>query len=252
MQLDRKLSAYPISPESGMTVSDETGLMSNERIVGGGGTGPRPGRGRGLWRVVLLALSLLVVALGFGLIADFTRFVLALEDREPLAVPSADGIVALTGGAERISDAISLLAEGRARRLLITGVNQSTSDVALSAAAPERRDLLACCIDLDRNALNTVGNALEAARWVGANHFRSIIVVTSNYHMPRSLMELRRVLPETEIIAYPVTAPGVRLDRWWQDASTIRVLLYEYAKYTGALLRLRIDPPTARTEQAAL
>jgi uncharacterized SAM-binding protein YcdF (DUF218 family) len=203
-------------------------------------------RRRALRRLAGLALICLIL-LGGVLVADFARFVLALAGEEPRISARADGIVALTGGAERISDAIDLLSEGRARRLLITGVNQTTSDGALSAATPRTSELLSCCIDLDRNALNTVGNAMEAARWVNENGFRSIIVVTSSYHMPRSLMELRRVLPETELIAYPVISHELKLDSWWKDPATLRLLMFEYAKYTGAALGLRFDRPTATT-----
>ena len=160
--------------------------------------------------------------------------------------------MALTGGSERISEAISLLAAKRAKRLLITGVNQSTSAGALSAATPETASLLTCCIDLDRNALNTVGNALEAARWVQANEFRSIIVVTSSYHMPRSLMELRRVLPHTTLIAHPVVPPTLNLNEWWKDPATIRLLVGEYVKYRGARFGVRTEHPTAQSVQASL
>jgi uncharacterized SAM-binding protein YcdF (DUF218 family) len=202
--------------------------------------------GRAIWLV--LAAAGLVLAL---LILDFARFVSTLEASEPRLDASADGIVALTGGAERISDAVELLSQGRAKRLLITGVNQATSDVAISSASPSGADLLACCIEIDRNALNTVGNALEAARWVNENHFRRIIVVTSSYHMPRSLLELRRVLPDTDLIAYPVVSHQLRLDHWWEDPATLRVLVVEYVKYTGALIGLRIEPPTADAPRSA-
>src|SRR5262249_40912490 len=203
------------------------------RMIAGGGA-------------LALALGCLVVAV------DFWRYVAMLEDREPGAVESADGIVALTGGADRISDALELLASGRARRLLITGVNQTTHPSALSASLPRTAQLLACCIDLDRNALNTVGNALEAARWVRLHNFRSIIVVTSSYHMPRTLMELRRVLPDTELISYPVIARDLDLDQWWRHPSTVKLLVFEYAKYRSAGLGLRLERPTATTVQAQL
>src|SRR3954451_13298468 len=140
-----------------------------------GETVSRLDRGRRFRRRLSGLMVLAGVAIG-GLVAvDFARFAMALDEREPQFSGKADGIVALTGGAERISDAITLLAEGRARRLLITGVNQATSDESVAATAPDRAELLDCCIDLDRNALNTVGNALEAARWVERHHFRSLI-----------------------------------------------------------------------------
>jgi uncharacterized SAM-binding protein YcdF (DUF218 family) len=204
-----------------------------------------------LARRIAGVVSLCILAAMAWVVVDFTRFASALEDREHAPVANADGIVVLTGGADRISDAVDLLAAGRGKRLLITGVNPSTSQNAISATAPRTSDLLACCIDVDRNALNTVGNALEAARWVREKHFRSIIVVTSSYHMPRSLMELRRVLPETDLIAYPVVPLGLRLSRWWQHPGTLRLLIYEYAKYTGAALRLRLEKPTAHKVRLA-
>jgi uncharacterized SAM-binding protein YcdF (DUF218 family) len=212
-------------------------------------TGQRPFHVRR--RISALTGALIGIAAALAA-ADFGHFVAMVEDREPRSIGPADGIVALTGGAERIPDAVNLLADGRARRLLITGVNQATSESALSDVTPDTARLLSCCIDLDRNALNTVGNALEAARWVRLNGFKSIIVVTSSYHMPRSLMELERVLPDTELIAYPVVSSRLKINRWWQDPGTIRILVFEYAKYRGAVLKLRFDPPTAGTVQAAL
>lgn len=203
-------------------------------------------------RRLLAALAIAAGVCGLLVAADFTRFVWALEERDGTFDPRADGIVALTGGAERIPDAVALLTAGRAQRLLITGVNQAASDSAIADGTAATAELLDCCIDVDRNALNTVGNALETARWVERNHFSSIIVVTSSYHMPRSLMELRRALPTTRLIAYPVVSAHLRLDRWWYDPGTLRLLVGEYAKYTGAMLHLRFDRPTATTAQAAL
>jgi uncharacterized SAM-binding protein YcdF (DUF218 family) len=222
--------------------------MSEEVTLAGGA---QPARHR-LWPRLAGAASLLLSMVAALVISDFSRFISRLEPRERPDVVAADGIVALTGGAERISEAITLLANKRAKRLLITGVNQSTSAGALSAATPETADLLTCCIDLDRNALNTVGNALEAARWVHENDFRSIIVVTSSYHMPRSLMELRRVLPQTRLIAHPVVPAALKLDQWWRDPATFRLLVGEYVKYRGARFGLRPERPTAQSVQASL
>ena len=201
----------------------------------------------------LLDIVGIAAALGlFALSLDFAGFVSGLDERRPPEPRATDGIVALTGGSERISEAFDLLAEGRAKRLLITGVNLATSGSALSASlgADAADGLMNCCVDLDRNARNTVGNAIEAARWVHARNFRSVIVVTSNYHMPRSLLELGRLLPQTELIAYPVVSQNLHLDRWWQDGGSLKLLVSEYFKYLGARLKLRLEPPTLASEEA--
>src|SRR5499427_10521796 len=107
----------------------------------------------------------------------------------------ADGIVALTGGASRIAAAIELLASGRGKRLLISGAYRATNSKEISRLHPEFARWVRCCVDFDRS-LNTLGNALETKRWAESRGFRSLIVVTSNYHMPRALAEIAHQLPD--------------------------------------------------------
>jgi uncharacterized SAM-binding protein YcdF (DUF218 family) len=186
----------------------------------------------------LVAAALLagIGAFGFGL-AAFVRD-LDHDEREPAS--PADGIVALTGGAQRIEDAVDLLARGYGRRLLITGVNMRTDRDAIARLTPNQRSLVECCVDLDYRAQNTIGNAVETERWASRNGFRSLIVVTSNYHMPRTMAELDRVLPETRKASHPVTTPAVDTRRWWGSPTAIRVLSSEYAKYLAAGVRRRL------------
>jgi uncharacterized SAM-binding protein YcdF (DUF218 family) len=178
-----------------------------------------------------------VAALGFGFIW-FTHEIARVEPEDV----RAEGIVALTGGANRVSDAVSLLAQGRAQRLLVTGVNRSTTRQDLARVLGGEGRLVECCVDLDYNALNTVGNAVETRRWVARNGFRSVIVVTSSYHMPRTLAELRRLMPQTTLIPYPVTSEHVQLDDWWKHPTTVRLLAAEYAKLVVALARFLVMP----------
>jgi uncharacterized SAM-binding protein YcdF (DUF218 family) len=182
----------------------------------------------------------------FLLVIDFTSFIAGLSAQGPSELRAADGIIALTGGSDRISEAFDLLAGGMGKRLLITGVNLATTGDALSAkaGAGAADTLMNCCVDLDHNALNTVGNAIEAARWVHNRKFHSVIVVTSSYHMPRSLLELRRVLPETELVAYPVINQNLHLDQWWLEGGSVRLVVSEYLKFLGARLKLRLEPAT--------
>jgi uncharacterized SAM-binding protein YcdF (DUF218 family) len=136
----------------------------------------------------------------------FALFAHSVSVMPDYSLQSADAIVALTGGEDRIFEAVRLLAWGKARRLLISGVNRTTSKPELiSLNALDGRDavLFRCCVDLDKRALNTVDNAMQTAAWVKNHGFRSLIVVTSNYHMPRSLIELRQHMPDVEMIPYP-------------------------------------------------
>lgn len=153
----------------------------------------------------------------------------------------ADAIVALTGGEGRLAAGLDLLAQGKGRRLLISGVHAETKREELFAAVGAELAVPAtCCVDLGRSAADTTGNAEETAYWVRQNGFQSIIVVTAAYHMPRSLMELRAMLPDTRIVAYPVFPNRVRLSEWWSDPETTGVLAWEYVKYLGSVVRLSV------------
>lgn len=201
-------------------------------------------RRRGILRRLAEACVALVFLAGLLLVLDFSRFVALVAKSEPSTVERADGIVALTGGAERIDDALNLLAAGRGDRLLITGVNLATSARSLGAASPRNTALFECCIDIDRNALNTVGNAIEAARWIRDHSYERVIIVTSSYHMPRALMEMQRELPGIAFTPYPVVSERLELGEWWHNTGTVRVLVSEYAKYAAARVAIRFDAPT--------
>lgn len=190
--------------------------------------GPRSGRIR---RALLVLLAVLV----FAVALDFAIFAWRVTDPSD-GVGRADGIVALTGGAERIDEAMRILDAGLASRLLISGVNARTSRKALRELYPQHSRLFACCIDIGYRAKDTRGNAAEAERWTRAFGYRSLIVVTSAYHMPRSLAELRRAMPNVTFIAHSVRSPEVRAKGWWSDRATLRLLGLEYLKFVFARL----------------
>jgi uncharacterized SAM-binding protein YcdF (DUF218 family) len=188
---------------------------------------------------------LTMMAAGFGvgmLVAGFFWFLGQIPDREGTFSGNADGIVVLTGAASRIPDAIELLGAGRGRRLLITGVHRDTSAREIARLTPLYEKLFACCVDLDRSALNTLGNATETRRWVNEKNLHSIIVVTSNWHMPRAMAELEHQLPEITLIPFPVVADRLRNTAWWTDRGSFRLVLSEYLKYAFAVVRMQLDP----------
>jgi uncharacterized SAM-binding protein YcdF (DUF218 family) len=188
-------------------------------------------------RATLLLAGFLAVFLGGG----FLCFVGMLPVTEAPPARNADGIVVLTGAALRINDALALLAEGRGRRLLITGVNPSTRSREIASLMPEHRRWFECCVDLDHSATNTIGNAIETRRWATTQGFKSLIVVTSNFHMPRAMAELGHQLPDAVLVPYPVISEKVPVESWWTSHATTRLLFSEYLKFIAARARIWLE-----------
>lgn len=179
------------------------------------------------------------------LTVGFFWFVGQIQTEEITIEKDADGIVVLTGAAARIPDAIELLAAKHGKRLLITGVHRATRVREIARLTPLYAKYFSCCIDLDRAALNTFGNALETKRWARERNFNSLIVVTSNWHMPRAMAEVRHQLPDVALMPFPVISKMVKSEPWWQSPETARFLFAEYLKYLFALTRMRIDADDA-------
>ncbi len=174
-------------------------------------------------------VALLLALTGLG--AGFAAFVAAAA--RPAAAPkAADGIVALTGGAERVETALRLLAAGHAPLLLVSGVAHGPTLAELARLGEVDPAPLHGRVTLGRAATTTAGNAAETAAWAQANDIHTLIVVTAGYHMPRALLELQRAMPDTHLIPFPVRPTGR------QAKARLRLLAVEYAKLIGAWLGL--------------
>ncbi|MBW8903152.1 MAG: YdcF family protein, partial [Bradyrhizobium sp.] len=136
----------------------------------------------------------------------FVGFLTQLRGKEAEPAGRADGIVVLTGGSSRVSDAMELLAGGYGTRLLISGVHPTSAASDISRSLSDNQSLLNCCVDLDRSAVNTRSNAAETRRWAHERHFKSLIVVTSNYHMPRAIVEFSHAMPDIRLIPFAVVS----------------------------------------------
>lgn len=204
----------------------------------------------GAWRAVR-TLGLVCLAAAALAVAGFAGFLgLVPRAESTTATVHGDGIVTLTGGADRLSDALHLLASGNGKRLLISGVHPSTTEGELARAQPDYAAFARCCVDLGRRALNTAGNAVETRRWAMRHGFHSLIVVTSGYHMPRTMMELAREMPDVDLIPYAVVTDRLRGEPWWRNWATAKLLAGEYVKYVAALVRVRLAPRLSSTETA--
>ena len=198
-------------------------------------------------RPVRFALVASAGAIIVGLAAGFVGFARGIADALVPGDPHAEGIVVLTGGTARIDGALELLVDGRAKRLLISGVNPAVTRETLADAVGGRFALvLECCVDLDHKARDTIENAAETRRWADERGFTSLIVVTSDYHMPRSLAELGDAMPDARLIAYPVNNPELHIADWWHDLEAFGLLAREYGKYLLAEARQLLPSGHAR------
>jgi uncharacterized SAM-binding protein YcdF (DUF218 family) len=195
-------------------------------------TAPR----RWLRAAVVAVLAMVFVGAAIG----FVGFLSQLRGAEMRPDRKADGIVVFTGGSSRVSDAMELLASGYGKRLLISGVHPTNAASDISRSLSDNQSLLNCCVDLDRSAVNTRSNAAETRRWAHERGFKSLIVVTSNYHMPRAIVELSHAMPDVALIPFAVVGDKWRDEPWWTSGATLRLLLSEYVKYVAAELRVRV------------
>ena len=180
--------------------------------------------------LTFIAIVALIWLVGLFAFADRVR------SYTPAAEPArADAIVALTGpSAERVNAAIRLLEQDKGQRVLISGVNREVRRQELRALTPGSNKLFNCCVDLGFEAEDTIGNAQEIAAWADAKGYDSVIVVTSDYHMPRALTEIRAAAPDLALTPYAVETPSLDDSRWWRAAVTARRMTLEYMKYLAA------------------
>ena len=164
------------------------------------------------------------------LLAGFLWFLAQVPEEPASPVRRTDGIVVLTGGAERVETGLRLLESGSAPRLLVSGVAARLTLQELARAHAREPSALSGRVTLGHAAATTVGNAAETAAWARANGLRSLRVVTAGYHMPRALLELHRALPDAELLPHPVGPASLR-EGALGPARAARLHLGEYVKY---------------------
>jgi uncharacterized SAM-binding protein YcdF (DUF218 family) len=135
--------------------------------------------------VIRRLLSVLVIAYALG----FVLFTLTLP--QPLEGSTTDAVVVPTGGPGRIDRGLDLLRRQQAKRMLVTGVGEGVRKVDLQREFRADPRVLACCIDLGRDAVDTRSNANETAAWLRRRNYRTVRLVTSDWHLARAKMELR-------------------------------------------------------------
>lgn len=182
--------------------------------------------------VCLIALSLVALWLS-GLL----RFAWSIPDQIADSQTPTDAIVILTGGSERIATGLALLNENKARKAFVSGVDPSVTIEKLLEVSGHSSTPIVARIESGYSARDTAGNASESAQWIKQNGYRSLRLVTSSYHMPRSLLEFECALPDVRIIPHPVFSDRVRPKRWWDSPGTVSLIIGEYNKYLLTSIR---------------
>ncbi|ESQ77161.1 YdcF family protein [Asticcacaulis sp. AC402] len=214
----------------------------------------------------LIAFLVVVLLWGAGLLVFADRVIdstPAIEPEEP-----ADAIVVLTGASDmRLKEGMRLLERRKGERLFISGVNRDVKRPELMDVTEGSKRLYECCVDLGYQAENTVQNAREIAEWARGHDFDTLIVVTSDYHMPRSLLELKADMPDAHFVAYPVPTADLNARDWWKSPKGARLIVLEYCKYLAILGRdavlsvsrsmgdegkKEIPPPGSETDASAM
>ncbi|HWW26715.1 MAG TPA: YdcF family protein [Caulobacter sp.] len=189
------------------------------------------------------ALLILVMIWFVGLLAFTSRVDQSTPAQEP---PVSDGVVVLTGASNvRLEQATKLLEAGKGKRLLISGVNREASRDDVLGVTKAVRPIYDCCVDLGYAAADTIGNASESAEWAKAKDYHSLIVVTADYHMPRSMLELHAAMPGVTLHPYPVVTESLNAHHWWKGGTSARRMIVEYCKYLAILGReafLKLGP----------
>lgn len=185
-------------------------------------------------KIILITGTAVGLAWAMGLFL----FAWKINNFPAVSLRKTDAIIALTGGRNRIAEAVRLLKQGLSERLFISGVNKDISLQNIKTAqkldVAERFN-----IDIGHNASNTLENAEETQKWVAENHIKSIRLVTSNYHVFRSLVEFEEQNPDLEIILHPVYSENIE-KKWWTSWQTFSLIFKEYNKFLYAYLRSRL------------
>ena len=161
--------------------------------------------------------SLLLILYGLG----FALFGVTLGKPAAAGAGRTDGIVVITGGSGRIEHGVEMLGEGKAKRLLVAGADPAVTKADLVHRLGGKRKLVQCCVDLGSESVDTRSNAEESRRWLERKKFKSVRLVTSDWHMRRARYEFRRELGDN----FTVVPDAVRSEPGFMT------LFGEYNKY---------------------
>ena len=176
-----------------------------------------------------------------GLVA-FIILVKSNFSQEKIFFQDTKYVVVATGGSNRILKGINLIEDNIERKMLITGVGKGISKIDIAKAInanKKQSNILNCCVDLDLTAINTQGNAMEASEWLKKNDSKNSFLVTANYHMPRLILEFKRVNPKINLNIIPVKPDLDPINKMYLPNNFI-LISKEYLKFVITKSNLKL------------
>ena len=196
-----------------------------------------------IFKIFFIFLLTSMFTLFFIELNNFKNNILFLTKYNNIESPN---IVILTGGANRIKDGLKIIQDFKNSnninyKILVsgTGMGFTKSSLKKKLGPNFNSQLIQCCIDLDSVSKNTLTNASETVKWTNKNDIKEFILITSNYHMPRAILEFKNVMPNLKIYTYAITPKKHDIKNWLSSYQTFSLVFTEYCKFIIAGLRIK-------------
>ena len=196
-----------------------------------------------IFKIFFIFLITSMFTLFFIELNNFKKNILSLTKYNDIESPN---IVILTGGANRIKDGLKIIEDFKNSKninykILVsgTGMGFTKSSLKKKLGPNFNSQLIQCCIDLDGVSKNTLTNASETFKWTNKNDIKEFILITSNYHMPRAILEFKNVMPNLKIYTYAITPKKHDIENWLSSYQTFSLVFTEYCKFIIAGLRIK-------------
>ena len=194
-------------------------------------------------KIFFITFLLFLIAYFFIELNSFKERILTLQ-KDPINLSS--NVVILTGGTNRIKEGFEVIYKLDKKsisnlKVLVSGTGKGFSKLSLQEKLNPNFDLrlIECCVKLDSVSQNTYSNAVETSKWVSKNNIKEILLITSNYHIPRSILEFQNKMPNLKILYYPIIPKKHQINKWLKSFETFSLIFIEYCKYIIANVRIK-------------
>ncbi len=196
-----------------------------------------------IFKIFFIFLLSFIFTFFFIKLINFKQNILSITKFNNKQIPN---IVILTGGTNRIKNGLKIINNSKVSKkinykILVsgTGIGFTKSSLKKKLGPNFNPKLIQCCIDLDSVSKNTFTNAIETYKWTKKNDIKEFILITSNYHMPRAILEFNNIMPNLKIYTYAIIPEKHNIENWLSSYQTFSLIFKEYCKYIVASLRIK-------------